>query len=205
MFHIKQNIILSQNYSFAIGFKRFIYKLYLTTFRDISYKEIKMTQYCSYKRWIELKNLSYENKLLWSQQLILNAIKNSKTGFSVSLSWGKDSVMMSHLIKSICKKGKYIFANTGIEYPETYKYRDLMLKTEFKDIEYYETKPIKSFNQCVKEYGYPHFRMTAEQDSKKRTPMCCVFLKERPLNNKQKELGVDTVFMGLLGSESMNR
>jgi 3'-phosphoadenosine 5'-phosphosulfate sulfotransferase (PAPS reductase)/FAD synthetase len=98
-----------------------------------------------------------------------------------------------------------MFANTGIEYPETYKYRDMMLKTDLSDIKYIETKPIKSFWDCVKLYGYPHFRMTNENHTNKRSPKCCMYLKEKPLSDKQKELNVDLVFMGLMGTESMNR
>lgn len=131
------------------------------------------------------------------------AIKNSKC-FGVSLSWGKDSVVMAHLIHSICKKGHYIFANTKCEYPETYKYRDMMLKGMFKNYNYIETEPIKSFNQCVKEYGYPTLRQPTGQGNK-RTPKCCKYLKEDPLQNKFKELKIDLNFMGLQCSESMNR
>lgn len=161
-------------------------------------------QFCSYKRWVELSDLSYEDKLLWSEQLILYALKVNKVP-SVSLSWGKDSVVMLHLIRKYCKNTIVIFANTGVEYPETYKYRDMMLKGLFSDINYVETKPIKNFWQCVKEYGYPHYRMTSEQGTSKRQPKCCLFLKERPMDVKQKELGVDCVFIGLMGTESMNR
>lgn len=160
--------------------------------------------YCSYKEWKAKATMSYENKLMWSEQLILFALKSNKIP-SVSLSWGKDSVVMLHLINKYCKKVKVIFANTHIEYPETYKYRDIMLETVFKDADYYETIPIKEFWDCVKEYGYPHLRMTAESGSSKRSPKCCIFLKERPLRNKQKELGVDLIFMGLQTTESMNR
>lgn len=162
------------------------------------------SQYCSYEDWKRLINLSYKDKLTWSEQLILKALKDNKKP-SISLSWGKDSVVMLHLIRKFCKNTYVIFANTGIEYPETYKYRDRMLKDVFIDINYIETKPIKDFWKCVKEYGYPHFRMNEEQDTKKRTPMCCVYLKERPLKNKQDELGIDLVFIGLMTTESMNR
>lgn len=157
----------------------------------------------TYKEYQNMIHWDYEKKLLWAKQTIIHAIKNSKNGFMVSLSWGKDSVIMAHLINSICKKGKYVFANTGIEYPETYKYRDQMLKTIFKDIDYYETTPIKSFNQCIKEYGYPTLRKSGGKGS--NTPKCCIYLKEKPLSDKAKELNVDLDFIGLQTQESMNR
>ena len=158
----------------------------------------------TYKQWQQFMRMSYEDKLLWSQQLILMALKKNNTP-SISLSWGKDSIVMLHLIRKFCKNTYVIFANTEMEYPETYKYRDKMLKTDFKDMKYIETKPIKSFWDCVKEYGYPHKRNPDQNKTSKRTPKCCIFLKERPLRNKQKELSVDLVFIGLQTTESMNR
>ena len=163
-----------------------------------------MEQYCSYKRWKEFVDMPYKDKLLWSEMLICHALKSNKNP-SVSLSWGKDSIVMLDLVRKHCKNTFVIFANTGIEYPETYKYRDMMLKEHLTDINYHETKPIKDFWTCVKQYGYPHIRMTSENNTSKRTPMCCVYLKERPLRNKQKELKVDLCFMGLMTTESMNR
>lgn len=162
-----------------------------------------MSKY-TYKEWKSFVDLPYNDKLVWTQMLIDNALKSNKIP-AVSLSWGKDSVVMLHLIRRRCKKVKVIFANTLIEYPETYKYRDEMLRGFFKDIDYYETKPIKTFAECVKLYGYPHQRMIAEQGTSKRTPKCCVYLKEKPLHLKQKELGVDCEFWGLQTTESMNR
>jgi len=157
----------------------------------------------TYKQYKELIDLPYFDKLMWSKGLIASAIKNSKN-FGVSLSWGKDSVVMAHLVHSMCKKGYYIFANTKCEYPETYKYIGEMLKGIFKDYNYIETEPIKTFNQCVNEYGYPHLRQNTGQGNK-RTPQCCKFLKEKPLDDKKKELGIDLEFVGLQTSESMNR
>lgn len=162
----------------------------------------------SYKEYKEFINLTLEQKEIWSNQLIAYALKNSKT-HSISCSWGKGSIAMLALVRKLCKNSKVIFANTKVEYPETYKYRDEMLTSVFKNIDYCETEPIKSFWDCVKEFGFPHNRQSAEQDKKgekkRRTPMCCNYLKELPLKHKQKELGVDTTFIGLQATESMNR
>lgn len=167
-------------------------------------KVMNKDQYCSYKKWKELVSMPYKNKLVWTEQIILHALKSNKNP-CVSLSWGKDSVVMLHLIRKWCKNTYVIFANTGIEYPETYKYRDMMLETHFKDINYVETQPIKDFWTCVKDYGYPHMRKTAETSKKERTPKCCIYLKEKPLYDKQKELKSELEFIGLQTSESMNR
>ena len=161
-----------------------------------------MAQFCTFKEWETYKNMPYEEKLEWSTNIIIRAIKSSNI-HSVSLSWGKDSVVMLHLIRTICHKSLVVFADTGIEYPETYTYRDKMLKEVFnEDIKYFETKPIKTFWKCVEEYGYPHNR---KEKGKVRQPRCCIYLKEKPLDDFQKENAVDTIFMGLQGTESMNR
>lgn len=161
----------------------------------------------TYQQFKEMTEWTLDQKIAWSEQVILKALKQS-TNPSVSCSWGKDSVVMLHLVRKFCKNTFVVFANTLCEYPETYKYRDEMLQTEFKDCNYVETKPIKTFWDCVKEYGYPHLRTNkkAEEGQKaKRTPMCCQFLKEKPLIRKQKELQIDLTFIGLQATESMNR
>lgn len=160
----------------------------------------------SYLDFERLTSLPLEDKVLWTEQVILNALKQSKNP-SISCSWGKDSVVMVYLVRKFCKKAKVIFANTLCEYKETYQYRDGMLAGFFKGMDYYETKPIKDFWQCVKEYGFPNKResWTVKGEKANRTPKCCFYLKEYPLKEKQKDLGVDTVFIGLQATESMNR
>jgi len=154
----------------------------------------------SHEEYVRLLNLSLDEKIAWSEQVILKALKSSKNP-CVSCSWGKDSVVMLHLVRKFCKNTFVLFANTQCEYPETYKYRDYMLKHEFADCNYIETKPIKTFWQCVEEYGFPENR----GKGKFHTPKCCVFLKEKPLILKEKELGIDVSFMGIQASESRNR
>lgn len=156
----------------------------------------------SYAEYERLRSLPLESKIAWSEQVILRALKSSKNP-SVSCSWGKDSVVMLHLVRKFCKNTFVMFANTGCEYPETYKYKTKMLEGEFKDCNYIETKPLKTFWECVEQYGYPHNRGSGKD--KRRTPKCCMYLKEKPLELKQKELGIDCVFIGIQATESMNR
>ena len=159
--------------------------------------------HCNYREWKRLSEYTYEEKLMSSRTLIASVLKQHKRP-CVSLSWGKDSVIMLYLIREFCKKTAVIFANTQCEYPETYKYRDMMLKNHLTDLNYFETRPIKNFWQCVEEYGFPHMRQS-ETTGTKRTPKCCQYLKEKPLMKKQKELEIDLEFWGLQTSESMNR
>lgn len=163
-----------------------------------------MSQKYTYKEWKNWVDLSYEDKLIWSKQIILSVLKQNNHPV-VCLSWGKDSIVMLHIIRQYCKKVSVVFANTLIEYPETYKYRDMMLKEVFPNMVYYETQPIKKFSECIKLYGYPHKRNPDQDKTNKRQPKCCIYLKERPLDNKIKELNCDVQFIGLQTTESMNR
>ena len=154
----------------------------------------------TYKEYKQLIDLPLDDKIKWSLNLIESSLKKSKTP-AVSLSWGKDSVVMLDLISNFCKGVYVIFANTGVEYPETYKYRDDMLKGYFEWTNYIETKPIKTFWECVELYGYPTIRGKGSSN----TPKCCTYLKEMPLKKAEKELGVDLSFIGIQATESMNR
>ena len=127
----------------------------------------------TYKEYSNMLELSLEEKIIRSEQLILNTLKTYKNP-AVSCSWGKDSIVMLHLVRKFCKNTLVLFANTQVEYPETYEYRDKMLETW--ELNYHESLPIKSFWKCVEEYGYPQSR-----NSKARTPKCCMYCKEKPL------------------------
>lgn len=156
----------------------------------------------SYKEYQRLLKLPLEDKILRTEQMILSELKEYKRPM-ISCSWGKASIVMVHLIRQHCKKVLVVFANTGVEYKQTYDFRDKMLK-EWKIENYFELTPIKTFWQCVKEYGYPKFRQMSRQ-GKNRTPKCCYYCKEKPMINFIKKMEVDLDFVGLQAIESMVR
>ena len=164
----------------------------------------------TYKQMVDFKALPLEEKEMMAISLISKEIKNSKRPI-VSNSWGKDSMVVLHLVRRVCKNVTVVFHNTYVQYPETYKYRDLMLK-EWNIKNYVETKPIKTFWECVKKYGYPKFRQMGKGKDKKyksqggaRTPKCCYYLKEKPAMDFIKLNNIDLEFLGLQASESMVR
>ena len=67
----------------------------------------------------------------------------------------------------------------------------------------YETKPLKTFWQCVNYWGLPTVRKGGGKGS--NAPKCCQYLKERPALILQKELGVNTIITGIQACESMSR
>jgi len=163
------------------------------------------SQKFTYAEFREMKEWKLEDKIERSNQLILWGLKQSKRP-CIACSWGKDSVVLVHLVRNFCKNAVVVFHNTLVEYPETYNYRDEMLKLwDIKN--YYETKPIEGYTfwSCVKKYGYPKFRMQTEKGKKAQAPKCCFYLKEKPAINFIKDFKIDTEFLGLQASESMAR
>lgn len=159
----------------------------------------------TYAELTEMQNWSLEQKILRAQQLVFSEIKKSKKPV-VSCSFGKDSMVVLHLVRLICKKALVVFHNTLVEYPETYEYRDLILK-EWNIENYLETKPVKTFWECVKEYGFPQYRHMNHTKGGKRPhqPKCCRWMKEIPIKRFFKKNDVDANFIGLQASESMVR
>lgn len=162
----------------------------------------------SYREYQTLLGLELEDKILRAEQLILFNLKSHHKP-CVSCSWGKDSMVLLHLVRKFCKGAIVMFNNTGVQYPQNLEYRNRILK-EWDIENYVENKPLKSFWQCVKEYGYPTFRQMGKSgkiksQGKHRTPKCCYYCKEKPARNRIKELGVGLNFVGLQASESMVR
>lgn len=66
----------------------------------------------------------------------------------VSFSGGKDSTVLLDIVRSIYPNIEAVFINTGLEYPEIYKF----VKT-FKNVTI--LKPEMNFKQVINTYGYP--------------------------------------------------
>lgn len=137
--------------------------------------------------------------------LVREAIEKHGDRIAVSCSFGSCSVVVLHMALQVNPKINVVFNNTGVEYPETYAYRNL-LKKEW-NLNLIETKPLKSFWQCVKEYGFPLLREAYRFKEKKmfHKPECCVFLKELPFKEACKTFEIEATLTGLRCSESRLR
>jgi phosphoadenosine phosphosulfate reductase len=107
---------------------------------------------------------------------------------------------------------KVVFNNTGVEYPETYRYRDLL--KEKWHLNLIETKPLKSFWQCIREYGFPLMRVSYSQTEAKRRkeskqqfhkPQCRIYLKELPSQKTYGEHKIEANLTGMRCAESQVR
>jgi len=132
------------------------------------------------------------------KELIQYAIEKHGENIAVSCSFGSCSVVVLHMALQIKPDIKVVFDDTGVEYPETYAYRDLLTKEWSLNL--FETKPIKTFWRCVKDYGFPLIRQTGKSKFKK--PLCCIYLKEKPFKDWCKANQVRATLTGLRASES---
>jgi len=144
-------------------------------------------------------------EVLEPMQCVEEAIRKFGDHLSVSCSFGSCSVVVLHIAVQIRPEIKEVFNNTGVEYSETYAYRDLLKKDW--DLNLFETKPIKSFWQCVREYGFPLFRgkRGKGKEGNPGKPKCCIYLKELPFKNFAREHEIQATITGLRAGESRAR
>jgi phosphoadenosine phosphosulfate reductase len=155
----------------------------------------------SYAEYAELLKSPLAAKIERAKKLIVEELGRSQRP-ALACSWGKCSVTLLHLLRGLCNRVLVVFNDTGVEYPEIYRYRDRLLQ-EWAITKYVETKPSKTFWECVKEFGFPHIRrMYFEPGVGKGAPRCCFFLKEQPAKKCYREYAIDCAFVGLQGPES---
>lgn len=108
------------------------------------------------------KSLPLELKIIKSQSVIQEAI--SEFGVEkiyISYSGGKDSTVLSHLVRQMYPNILHIFSNTTNEYPETLQH--IKWEVEENGMNLISTRPVDkygkswNFKRVVKEYGYPMF------------------------------------------------
>lgn len=129
----------------------------------------------------------------------------------IAWSGGKDSTLLLWMIRNECRnlgidpdEITVLFENTGVEYPQTIKFiRKVVREWGIKNL--IETKPEKTFWQCVREYGYPRPKSnrTPERGRPNKRPLCCEYLKERPARKILKNF--ECVYLGITAVESHQR
>ena len=94
--------------------------------------------------------LPYSKKLILTRNVIETALSESSKPV-VSSSFGKDSVVLLHLVHSFDKSVPVVFTNTGVCFRETIQYYHMLEK--LWDLNVHELKPEKTFWEIVEEHG----------------------------------------------------
>lgn len=181
-----------------------------------------------------LQNYPLEMKVERTKQRIREWIDYyGENGAYISFSGGKDSTVLLDIARSIYPNVEAVFINTGLEYPEIYKF----VKT-FNNVTI--LKPEMNFKQVINTYGYPviskensqyiyEIRHSTENmkqrrlygDSKGRFKLpnkyhylidapfeisnkCCEIMKKRPVKKFEKETGKVPI-IGTMAEESSLR
>jgi 3'-phosphoadenosine 5'-phosphosulfate sulfotransferase (PAPS reductase)/FAD synthetase len=122
---------------------------------------------------------------------------------AVSFSGGKDSALVTELLRQYAlkmapgRKMSAFFADTSIEFPETYQYtRAFFTDSRYSMFELVMERPEKDFYEMWEEFGPPS----------RYARWCCGTQKLGPINAILKRFGTDViVFNGTRAGESISR
>lgn len=143
-------------------------------------------------------------EILEAETCIKRAIDQFSERLCVACSSGSCSVVALHMTLQFKPDVLVIFNNTGVECPETLAYKK-RLAQEWR-LNLLETKPVKPFWQCVREYGFPLFRgKRGKNEGNSGKPACCRFLKELPLKKAVEHFGIRAEITGMRAAESRAR
>ena len=148
-----------------------------------------------------IDTLSLEEKVEKSLGIIKQALKECSQPV-ISSSFGKDSVVLLHLVHKVNNTVPVVFINTGVQFRETLEFKDYL--ADLWDLNVYEVKGERSFWDVVGVHGYPKESRNSKKGDK-RAPACCKILKEEPMKKFIKSYGCDLNFVGLLGDEGRQR
>ena len=96
----------------------------------------------------ELQALPLERKIAITQARIIEWYNAYEGNVYVSLSGGKDSTVLLHLVRSLFPNVPAVFSNTGLEYPEIQKFAK-----SFDNVT--TVTPKMNFVNVIRNYGYP--------------------------------------------------
>jgi len=149
------------------------------------------------KELVPLINRPFNEKLLEAQGIIAHNMGRFRGQVVCTFSGGKDSLVETFLANAITPGVPVIFNNTGVEYPETVPY--IKEIAERLNLNLIITKPIKTFWDCVDEFGF------ASGKGKGKRAHCCYYLKEKPMQEVIAQHGFKAMLTGITAVESRNR
>jgi 3'-phosphoadenosine 5'-phosphosulfate sulfotransferase (PAPS reductase)/FAD synthetase len=146
--------------------------------------------------------VDFDAKITQAKDLIKLALNTHRTPV-VACSFGKHSMVALHLVRGFAPNVKVVWNNTGVEYPETYKFV-ARIKREWS-LDIVEARPTTTFWKVVAENGFPIHPRNAAWGLQRASTECCRQLKKKPTTKALKVLGCDLYFTGLTQFESSLR
>ncbi len=180
------------------------------------------------------QSLPIFEKIRWSKERIWDFYTHFDGAVYVSLSGGKDSTVLLHIVRSVFPYTPAVFVDTGLEYPEIRSF----VRTH-ENVTW--LKPRMSFTKVIEKYGYPviskeqaqyicEYRTTKSEKLKnirwngnkygqgkisekwkylteapfKISHKCCDIMKKNPIRKYEKESG-RFALIGTMASESRIR
>ena len=148
------------------------------------------------KEVAEKVNRPFPEKFLETQGLIATNLAKFKDKIAVAFSGGKDSLVTLHMVWQLQPNVLVVFNNTGVEYPETVRFVKRI--AEVWNLNLMVTHPKKTYWECVIERGY-NTRKRGKRNN------CCYWLKEKPMRQVVKDLGIEAEVTGITAVENRTR
>lgn len=140
----------------------------LLTLKDLLLKEsanflIDTKEWVCHRKQIlkELQSLPLNYKIMMTESLFLDAVKTfGVEHLYISFSGGKDSTVLSHIIRKYYPQILHLIVDTSCEYPETISFVEEMRKSGVRINTIIPTDrngKMWTFERVVSEFGYPMF------------------------------------------------
>jgi phosphoadenosine phosphosulfate reductase len=144
----------------------------------------------------------FDSRVRKAESLVQKALRKHKSPV-VACSFGKHSMVVLHLVRRYAPGIKIIWNNTGVEYPDTYKFVTKIC--EEWGLEIIEARPTTTFWDVVDQAGFPIFPRNAAWKLQRASTECCRQLKKKPTMKALREVHCDLYFTGLTQYESSLR
>lgn len=140
--------------------------------------------------------------MLWAKKIdkVLSVIDEALSNYThpyLSMSWGKDSMLLLHFVRQIKPQIPVIYVNSGYALPDSYLLRDLVVNDW--NLNYYEINQEIDYIELCKAIGLPSERTKQVQKNAVQS------IKKNVLDEFAINHGFDLCFWGIRIDESNGR
>jgi phosphoadenosine phosphosulfate reductase len=143
-----------------------------------------------------------QKKLRYSRKLVQKALRKFVKPV-IACSFGKDSIVVLHMVREYSDKVKVLWNNTLVEYPDTYEFARRIIHEW--NLHCIEARPKVTFWDIVEKYGFPIYTRNSKGQKQVAAYKCCDELKKKPTVAALRDMECDVYFTGLSRHESRLR